>query len=179
PAADVPPAAGQALGSWALRPGVERTNVDRAFADLHGGAGVLVGWHVLGPVPAKTADDLAPRVASALPGWRLTLAAGDGRLRPGPAGGVDSRWLCYAGLHLAEPVKAEFFATGSVAMKLWLNGKSVHARDKPTTGPYPDRIEAMLLKGRNSVVVELAAAKPSAEFSVRFRRKSAAPAHER
>src|SRR5262249_27523545 len=90
PAADVLAAAGQAFGSWALRTGVDRQDVYRAFADLHGGAGVLVGWHVLGPVPAKTADDRAPKVAAALPGWRLTVATGDGRLRPGPPGGADS-----------------------------------------------------------------------------------------
>src|SRR5262245_30604411 len=36
----------------------------------------------------------------------------------------------------------------------------------------------MLLKGHNSVVVQLAGAKTN-EFSLRFRRKSAAPAHER
>src|SRR5262249_36508367 len=41
-------------------------------------------------------------------------------------------------------------------------------------GPYPDRFEASLSKGRNRILVRLTQAKESAEVQVRFRRKGSA-----
>ena len=57
---------------------------------------------------------------------------------------------------------------------IWVNNKVVYQREKPgVIGPYPDRFEASLEKGRNQVLVRLTAPKDTAEFQVRFRHKRA------
>src|SRR5262249_41841785 len=81
----------------------------------------------------------------------------------------------YSEVELAEPTRAEFFAASSGVATIWLNGKVVYQRDRPgVIGPYPDRFEVALMRGRNRIVVRLTQAKDTAEVQVRFRRKGSA-----
>jgi putative heme-binding domain-containing protein len=110
----------------------------------------------------------------------MILSAGiDARVRLAPGKG-DGAWLAYSELLVGEKTPVEFFTTRSSPATVWLNGAVVHDRDRPgARGPYPERFAATLAKGVNRVVVRLAGEKGGGEFSLRFRRKSAAAGHER
>jgi putative membrane-bound dehydrogenase-like protein len=185
PAADVLTAAGKVLTGWAARDGLSaagRQQIEQALAELHGGSGVLLGWHVLGPLP-DDGDDLVGKVSAGqdpATGWRPVLSAGTDA-RVGLSGiKTEGAWLAYSEIAVSEPVKVEFFTTASAPQTVWLDGKVVHRRDRPAVpGPYPDRFEATLAKGRNRVLVRLTGLKGTGEFQLRFRRKSATAEHER
>src|SRR5262249_29396069 len=143
----------------------DRAAIDRAFADIHGDTGVLLGWHVAGPLTMSDADALVKRVLTgeALPtaekpgpGWRRTLSSGiDARVRLAPVKETGT-WLAYAEMTLASESKVDFFTTGSSAATVWLGDKLVHKRDRPAVpGPYPERFTATLAKGTNHVLVRL------------------------
>jgi putative heme-binding domain-containing protein len=188
PSAEVLAAAGKILAGWAARKDLSaegRQQIERALAEIHGGSGVLLGWHIQGPLTRE--GDLAAKVAagqslptgqSPAPGWRLVLSAGtDARVRLGNAEGA---WLACTELAIADKAAVEFFTTSSRPATVWLNGKVVHQRKTPAVpGPYPERFEATLAKGSNRVLVRLAGGKGPAEFQLRFRRKSATAMHER
>ncbi len=193
PSAEILAAVARALAGWAAREGLvasRRQEVERAFADLHCSSGTVLGWYVRGPLDVRIAAALVPRLAGgeslptgkgAAAGWRLVLSAGlDARARFGPVKDADSAWLGYSEIAVAEPARVEFFTAGSGRATVWLNGKVVYRRDRPgVAGPYPDRFEAALTKGRNRVLVQLTGAKGAAEMQLRFRRKGATPDHER
>ncbi len=89
PAAAVLAAAGKVLTGWAAKDGTSaarRQEVEQALAEVHGGSGVLLGWHLLGPLPGDGAD-LVTKIAAgrSIPtgndpaaGWRPALSAGTG-----------------------------------------------------------------------------------------------------
>jgi putative membrane-bound dehydrogenase-like protein len=191
PAADVLAAAGKVLTAWAARDGLSaagRQQVEQALAELHGGSGVLLAWRVLGPLPDDGADLMAKVTAGqSLPtgndpatGWRPVLSAGtDARVH---LSGLETEgaWLAYSEIAAGEPVTVEFFTTASAPQTVWLDGKLVQRRERPAVpGPYPDRFEATLAKGRNRVLVRLTGLKGTGEFQLRFRRKGTTAEHER
>jgi putative heme-binding domain-containing protein len=191
PAVELLAAAGQVLAGWAGREGLSagsRRQIERALAEIHGGSGVLLGWHVRGPLPgggaglvAKlTAGRSLPTGRDPAPGWRLVLSAGtDARVKLGPAR-AGGAWLAYSELAVGEKASVELFTTASAPATVWLNGKVVFRSDRPgVPGPYPERFEGSLAKGVNRVLLRLAVAEGPAEFQVRFRRKGATAAHER
>jgi putative membrane-bound dehydrogenase-like protein len=192
PSVEVLAAAGKALTGWGVReglPAAARQEIELALADVHGSSGTLLGWHVRGPLPAAEASDRAAQVITGrslptgkdpVPGWRLLLASSaDGRLRLGPGTGADT-WLAYSEVEFAEPARVECFTAGTGAIAVWLNGREVYRRDRPgVVGPYPDRFEAALEKGRNRVLVRLTAMQEAAQLLCRLRKKSAAPQRER
>ncbi len=93
---------------------------------------------------------------------------------------AEGAWLAYIELAVGQLAKVEFFTTASAPTTIWLNGKVVYRRDRPgVPGPYPDRFEAALTKGRNRILVRLIRVKGGGEFQLRFRRKSATAEHER
>src|SRR5439155_16467111 len=82
PSADVLAAAGKVLTNWAAREGLsaaERLQVEHALAEAHGGSGVPLAWHVLGPLSGDGADLVAklaagqslPTGKAPAPGWRV------------------------------------------------------------------------------------------------------------
>jgi putative heme-binding domain-containing protein len=191
PSADVLAAAGKVLTGWAAREGIsaaDRLRVEHALAEAHGGSGVPLAWHVLGPLPGDGAD-LVTKLAAGqslptgkelAPGWRVVLSTGtEARVRLGP-GESDATWLAHADLSAAEAMRVEFFAVASAPATVWLNGKVVYQRDRPgVPGPYPERFEAELAKGENRLLVRLTGVKGAGEFQLRFRRKGANADHER
>jgi len=193
PSVEVLAAAGRVLTGWAAKDGLlpaQHQQLDEALAQVHGGSGVLVAWHVRGPMPAKVAAELAGHLAAgeSLPtgekpaaGWRTVLSTGiEARVQLGPVTGNDNDWLGFSEIAVGEPTRVEFFTTSTGLATVWVNGKQVYQRDRPVVaGPYPDRFEATLTKGRNRVVVRLAGAKGAGEFQLRLRRKSATADHER
>jgi putative heme-binding domain-containing protein len=168
----------------------QRLAIERALAEIHGSNGTLLAWHVEGPVPPKTAAGLVEKLTSGralLVGkelavrWRLVLGSGiDARVRAGTAVSEENVWLNYSEIEVNDSAKVEFFTASTGLATIWLNGKVVYQRDRPgVIGPYPDRFEATLEKGRNAVLLQLAGVKGPAEFQVRFRRKSATAVQER
>jgi putative heme-binding domain-containing protein len=104
----------------------------------------------------------------------------ESRIRLGPAaaagGGV---WLAETNLRVAERANVEFLGAGSPGLRVWLNGRPAHRRDR--AGPFrPDseRFEAVLEKGANRVCV-VVPAETGAEFHLRFRRKGSSAEHEK
>jgi putative membrane-bound dehydrogenase-like protein len=190
PSADILASAGKALAGWASQKGLssqKRRLIDQALGEI-GSSGVLLGWHILGPLPDHSAI-LANRIiaGNSLPtsdaradGWCLVLSLGtDARVRIDPVK-AEGDWLAYSEVICTERTPVEFFTTTFSAATIWLNGKRVHRRDKPAVpGPYPERFEAILEKGINRVLVRLEGVKRAGEFQLRFRRKSATAAHER
>jgi putative membrane-bound dehydrogenase-like protein len=190
PSSEILDSAGKALAGWAGHKGLsdeKRRQVEQALATI-GGSGILLGWHVLGPLAAD-APELIDRMVAAhsIPtgdtpgrGWRLVLSSGtDARVRLDPGKG-KANWLSYSDVIAAEPTAVEFYTTSNGATTIWLNGKVVHRRDTPAVpGPYPERFEASLQKGSNRILVRLTCVKRAGEFQLRFRRKSATAEHER
>jgi putative membrane-bound dehydrogenase-like protein len=191
PSAEVLNAAGKVLVRWASRkdlPAARRQQVEQALAAIHGGSGTLLGWRVRGPMQPSLATGLARAVASGKvnpsddpSNWPFHLSVGlDARLRLGAARTPKDTWLAYSELSSDEPLRVEFFTTGSGPSTVWLNGKQVYQRDRPgVPGPYPERFEASLQKGTNRLLVSLTAGKGEGEFQLRFRRKNATAIQER
>jgi putative heme-binding domain-containing protein len=68
----------------------------------------------------------------------------------------------------------EFQAAGSAALEIWLNGKGIFQRDRPTSfGADADRVSATLTAGPNRLLVRTTPVKGKVEFQLNFRRKSA------
>jgi putative heme-binding domain-containing protein len=190
PSVDILSAAAWALADWA-KPGLaaaDRMLIEDSLAEIHD-SGTLVGWHVRGPMNTDaatvlaeklTAGDALPTGNKPAPGWRLSLSSGlDSRVRLS-AGKEGGAWLGYCEVAAAEAERVEFFTASTGLGTVWLNGKEVYRRDKPgVIGPYPDRFEAELVKGKNRILVRLIAAKELAEFQLRFRRRTGTPQRER
>jgi putative heme-binding domain-containing protein len=184
PASDVLAAAGKILVGWASR----RQDAEQALAEVHGSSGVLLGWHVLGPLSGDGDEEVkkinagqSPTTGTDAPGWRRVLSVGtDARVRLGPARRADGAWLAFTDIAVDAAAKVEFFMAASAPATVWLNGKKVYRRDRPgVPGPYPERFEAALAKGSNALLVRLRGVKAAGEFRLRFRRKSATAEHER
>jgi putative heme-binding domain-containing protein len=186
PSADVLASVGKVLTRWADRPNVsvdQRRTIDGALAEIHGSSGVLLAWRVVGPVTAPAAAQLLIKMLAGQPAAdsRVSLAGGfDARVVLGKAVSPDDTWLSRAELTAAEMEPVEFFIANTGLAAVLLNGKLVYRREKPgVIGPYTDRFEAALQKGRNVLIVQLTGVKAVAEFQVRFRRKTASADQER
>lgn len=182
PSTEMLAAVGTVLTNWRGTKEIEakgRAKLDRAFAEIHGGSGVLLGWFVQSVAPQDATAQVESLGRGESPDWRLVLSSGiDARVRPGNA--PDRVWLAYTQIVVAEPMRVEMFAASSSPATIWLNGKVSYQRDKPgVIGPYPDRFEAALSKGVNRVVVRLAGDKAATEFQLRFRQRTATPERER
>jgi putative membrane-bound dehydrogenase-like protein len=192
PSAEVLNAAGKVLMGWAAKEALtaaQRNEIGHGLSEIHGASGVLLGWHVRGPVVAEAAADLIEKLASGreLPsgtepakGWRLLLANGlDARVQLGPGTKEDS-WLGYCEITVPELAKVQFMTSSSGSETIWLNGKEAFRRDRPgVIGPNPNRFDATLSPGMNRVLVHLSGVKDKAELQLRFRRKSATAEQER
>ncbi len=192
PSVEVLTVAGKVLTGWASREGLppaRRLELEQTLADVHGSSGILLGWHALGPVSTDKAPGLVARLIAgeAVPvgkdpasGWRLLLASPDGRVRLGRGTGGDEVWLGYGEIAVSEKAQVEFFTASAGAETVWLDGKVIYQRDRPgIIGPYLDRFEATLARGRNRVLVRVTGAKEAPDVQLRFRRKSGAPERER
>jgi putative membrane-bound dehydrogenase-like protein len=186
PSVETLAAVGKVLTGWAVQEGItaaKRQDLEKALAEVHGGSGVLVAWHVRGPLPPGEVSALPalPTGPDPAPGWRLVLSAGlDSRLTMGPVVKVSDCWFAYTEITVREAARVELLTASPGLETIWLNDKNVFQRQKPgVIGPYPDRFEANLEKGLNRVLVRLTGAKEKAEFQLRLRRKSATADQER
>ena len=198
PSVETLAAVGRVLTGWMSRmkpAAAEHRELEQALAEIHGSSGVLLAWHVLGPVAPKLAAEHVSKLTSGqgwptgsdpAPGWRLLMSAGmEARLRLGPKGEEPgSTWFAVSEVTLPTkkegPVPVEFFSASSGLESIWLNDKLLFQRDKPgIIGPNPDRFEANLTQGRNRILVRFQGAKAAADFQLRFRHKSAREDHER
>jgi putative membrane-bound dehydrogenase-like protein len=178
----------RALAGWEARQPADsphRRDLARAVAEVQGQSGVLLRWHVTGPLPASAAaklcDGRSPRVAIPSDARWLVAAGPESRidLDPLPVDRSDLVWLAISDVRIAEPVRAQFLASAGTAMQVDVNGRSAFRREKGGVfQPDADRFEVQLARGDNQVVVQLRAGRPVA-FHVRFRPLSSSAEHER
>jgi putative membrane-bound dehydrogenase-like protein len=192
PSVEILAAAGRVLTGWRRRPGLSaagRRELDAGLAAVHGSSGVLLSWHVQGPLLARDAHNLVARITAgrSLPngeepdkGWKAVLSGGtEARLGLGAVTSADDVWLACTEVAVTEATPVEFFTTSTGLCTVWLNDREAYRREQPVVrGPYPDRFEAALPKGSSRVLVRLTGAKETAEFQLRFRRRSATANHE-
>jgi len=187
PSAEVLPLVLSMVTAWGERPGVKRSDFDRAVADLHGVSGVLTCWRVVGPLAPDAAARLIERLKrpadeSEQAPRTLFGAGAEARLRLNSGKPMESGnvWLAYADCTVAGPTSVQFLSGSNTAMRIWLNGRQVHQRDQAGVfQPDSARFEATLDKGPNRVLVQLAVSKGDAEFHLRFRRKSSTAEQEK
>ena len=152
----------------------------------------MIGWQVAGPLPAEAAAALIGRVAR--PGhapepsagvtslWRTQLATGtESPLHFGL--GKDSNgtaaWLAVTDLDVPEVTAGQFLVSGDGGLRIWLNGHVIHERDTARAlAPASGQVDATLEKGTNRVLVEIVSSR-TAEFHLRFRRRSSSIERER
>jgi len=110
----------------------------------------------------------------------ITSTALEGRVSFGHVKRSGDTWLGLTEIDVPEAAAIEFYTASSGIETIRLNDKLVFKREKPAAiGPYPDRLDATLIKGSNRVLVRLSDARDRAEFQLRFRRKNAGPVQER
>jgi putative heme-binding domain-containing protein len=173
--------AAKALTKWSAQaelPQPQRDALDRAVSVLQASSGLLVRWHVAGPLSQAEADKLREQLTgpSALDAaqWKTLLAEGlEARVRL--AGSAPDVWLAAIDVTAAEAAPAQFLAAASGKYEVWLNGKSTFRRDEPRAyQPESDRFEAEVSAGDNRLVLQLTSSEAAAQFHLRFRRKSSA-----
>jgi putative heme-binding domain-containing protein len=182
PSAEVLAAAVRVLTTWQGKEGVslaQRGELDRAVSQVHGTGGLLVRWNVKGPL---SEEDAAAAMKDPGPGWRPLFATGtESRLNLGPAKeGEKGVWLAATDLAVGEAVPVEFLASSSGTLQVWLNGRSLHKRER--SGSFQidsDRFSATLAPGVNRLVVQVGSFPGTREFHLRYRRKSNSAEHEK
>jgi putative membrane-bound dehydrogenase-like protein len=204
PSAEVVALAVRSLTKWKTGsdlPAGRRLEWDRAVAELQGRSAMLVLWHARGPLKESDAPPVLDQVMApgqsaksspgSLPDWRALFATGlEARVNlanktaagVAPATGAshgDVVWLASTDLIVPEPTPVQFLASSTGKLQVWLNGQRVHQREKPGAFQLDsDRFDGTLNAGKNRLVVQVAASPDSAEFHVRFRRKSSAAEQE-
>lgn len=190
PSAEVLPLALRMLTRWGRQ--ADRLDLDRTVASIQGDSGVLARWTIAGPLPADGALTVVerqgrrPRSSSPDPSgrsWRTVFGTGvESRLQLDPAPDADpgAVWLAYTDLQVSEQQAVEFLACSNAPLKVWLNGRLVHRRDRSRSfQPDAERFEAVLDEGPNRLFVELSDVNAAAEWHLRFRCKSTLAEHER
>jgi putative membrane-bound dehydrogenase-like protein len=181
PSLELLSAAVQTLSTWRERSGTtphQQQELDLAVAEIQGASGNLIRWRV--SRPGTSGDSLENDPAGA----QVQFAVGtEGRIVLAAKGAEsDLGYQAQTDIALSEPAEVELLGSGSGSMQIWLNGKSIHRREKPQ--PFridSDRTSTTLVKGTNRVVVRVGAASSQSpvEFHLRFRRKSALREHEK
>jgi putative heme-binding domain-containing protein len=189
PSAEVLATAVRMLTAWRDRPelsAARRAELDRAIADIHGAGGILVGWQVRGPLTANAALQIVEQFKVAgktadKNDWRTAFATGtDARVALGAAPAGDSRWLATTQVAVAAPAAVEFLASSHGSLRVWLDGNELYQRKQPRNFQLDsDRFAGTLAKGLHTLLVEIGPSKATADFHLRFRRKSSKAEHEK
>lgn len=165
----------------------ERVRLRQATAQLQGHSGMLIIWRTYGPDNADAADQLVQRIVGTsptdeLPGkWRVAVSSGaESRLRLGPAKNATDIWVAIAEIEVPAETPIELFSASTGLESVWLNNTKVFQRERHSlVGTSPDRVATNFIKGANRIVVRLSEPRATAEFQLRFRRKSTVPLQER
>ncbi|HEY2251442.1 MAG TPA: HEAT repeat domain-containing protein, partial [Planctomycetaceae bacterium] len=186
-------------------PADRRSELDHAVSELQGRSGLTVRWHIIGPVAEAAAAPLLKQATA--PGhradandqvavWRTVFASGlesriglndnnqptgetAGNSSPANSPPGDRVWLATSEVIVSESTPVQFLASASGKLQIWLNGRSLFERDQ--VRPFQadaDRFDGTLETGLNRLVIKVAAPRDSAEFHLRFRRKSSTAEHE-
>ncbi len=180
----------QMLTKWTSRDGIDaalRTELERTVIELQGASGLLLCWHLIGPLSADEAARIAPEVdrtpTSDRPDVGVRATFGDGpEARVRIVGQAENQqWLAFADFDSSEPAAAQFLMSSNTPLRVWLNGRSVLERKEARRfQPDADRFEAELAKGTNRLLVKLSSVPDAVpEFHARIRRKSSKVEHER
>ncbi len=189
PSTDGTIAAVRALTTWRERMGsteVQRRELDRAVAEIHGATGIVARWRVSGALDMDSADKISSSALAkegVVPAdWRSVFGTGaDGRVLAAaktPRPGLS--WLAAADVVAADKLEVEFLASSRGSLQVWLNGSSIHQRGQARKFQTDsDRFAGTLAQGANRLLVMLGSADDAVEFHLRFRRKSAKAEHEK
>lgn len=177
------------LTKWASNEqnAARRAELERAVIELQGTSGLLLCWHVIGPISADEATRVAAQVDRTPTSDRSDVGVratfGDGpEARARIIGKTENQhWLAFADFDSAEPGATQFLMSSNTPLRVWLNGKPVFERtDVRRFQPDADRFEAELAKGANRLLIQLSSVPDAGvEFHARIRRKSSKAEHER
>ncbi len=187
------------LSKWTDQEGLDatsRANLERALFDLQGTSGVLLCWHLIGPLSRDEAARIAVQVDRTPTSDRpdLGVRATNTAFGDGPDARVrlvrsvekdlsikDGVWLAYADFSSSDAASAQFLMSSNSPLRVWFNGKSVLERaEARRLQPDTDRFEGELAKGPNRLLLQLSGVTDDAlEFHARIRRKSSKTEHER
>jgi putative membrane-bound dehydrogenase-like protein len=191
PSAEVLPLAIGMLSRWSrAAKGSRHAEIEHSLAVLQGASGTVARWCVRGPMPASAAASILEQTSksngnapSEVPSdWDTVIGTGlEARIRPSAAknANADDVWFGVSDVFAPEPTAVQFLGGSNGAMQVWRNGRPVHRHSEPRSfAPDADRFDAMLDKGVNRLLVQVAPVKGQAEFHLRFRRKSSTANHE-
>lgn len=184
----------RALAAWGAksRPdSPQQKELQTAIAKVHGESGVVLQWRAAGPVAPGNEVQIREMIASptqliasnAEPSWHpLTASGEDSCVEFSSKDGKEAEavWLAFSDVLVTETTRAQFLASSSGTLQVWLNGRSVFERGK--AGAFQadsDRFEAELTKGLNRLVVQVTGTREVAQFHLRFRRLGSSAEHER
>jgi putative heme-binding domain-containing protein len=176
----------RALATWSAQRDVaaqQRAKMERAIQQIEGSSGLVVQWHVSGPLETETKDNVRDRLLasqagdplSAPPsGWRTVLAAGtEARVALPGTLPKEQSWLAWADVIVAEATAAQFVAAADGRFQVWINGRPAYQRKVPRDfAPYSDLFDGSLVAGSNRLVIEVTPSRDKSEFHLRFRRKA-------
>jgi putative heme-binding domain-containing protein len=106
--------------------------------------------------------------------------ASDSRVTLAPAmeAEADVSWLALSDVAVPEETLAQFWASASGPLRVWLDGRPVHSNEsRRDFKPNSDRFEATLAKGVNRLLLQVSA--PRAQLHLWFRPKSSSAEKER
>lgn len=187
PSAEVLSSVIRLLNQWSGEHSAEKTKLDHAAAELQGTSGALLRWQTTGPLDADAAgawvqqlasqpeNSEAPRDLSLL--WPTSIASGaEARVSLGASQASEARtvWLARTDFAVSESIPAQFLGSSRGSLRVWLNGQLAYQRRAArSAASEADRFDGTLRSGANRLLVEMIST-DAAEFSLRFRRKSAA-----
>ena len=170
------------LSDWQSRAEDEqRSEIDRAIAQLQGDSGSILRWVTTGPLAPELAteriSDVSAPEANVIgsQNWQVQLGQGtDARTRvASEVKGDDPHvWLAVSDVLSELRQDVDVLASSTGTSQIWLNGQQVHERSKPDGyRSDSDQFVARLAAGRNRFVVRLSGSK-TPELHLRFLPKS-------
>jgi putative heme-binding domain-containing protein len=161
-------------------------------AEVQGTTGLVVRWHLLGPVHPDEATALAARAGwsgpafDPLPGdasrWRTFFAAGtEARVSVSGDGAVEasSGCLAVADITLEDPATVQLLASSNGTLRVWIDDQIIYHRPEPRSfQPDSDRVQVDLAAGSHRLAVQVVTSARLPEFHLRFRRMGSSLDHE-
>jgi len=167
---------------WQVRGTADAAALASARAEMQGVGGLLLRWHVTGPLTPEEATRLMRQLADI--GWRVptglanvVLAQGTDPVVVLPRMKVPAEKtvrVAWTELSVPDRRELEFLAAAGGRFRVAINGTEVYRRDGVRGfQPDNDRFDATLVKGINRLVAWVDWNRPS-RLQVRFREKTLA-----